>query len=68
MSSILEQIEKRAATLAAWQELLRAEAMVYQAHAKHRASLRTGIPYASLRDMPYEEWDTIRTIEDVCGG
>ena len=68
MSIILEQIEKRAATLAEWQELLRAEAMVYQAHAKQRASNRTGIPYATLRDMSYEEWDKIRTIEDVCGG
>lgn len=68
MSVILEQIEKQAATLAEWQELLRTEAMVYQAHAKQRASIRTSIPYATLRDMPYAEWDRIRTIEDVCGG
>ena len=68
MSIILQQIEKRASTLAIWQELMRAEAMVYQAHAKQRASIRTGIPYATLRNMSYAEWDKIRTIEDICGG
>ena len=64
----MDQIEKQAATLAEWQELLRAEAMVYQAHAKQRASIRTAIPYATLRDLTYADWDKIRTIEDVCGG
>ena len=68
MSIIVQQIEQQAATLAKWQELLRTEAMVYQAHAKQRASIRTGISYAILRNMPYAEWDRIRTIEDVCGG